>query len=167
MNTRCEINTHTSFLHHSCTNSDDFAKTGSGQTEGNAENRGVFSQDGWIGGPSWMVVTGVDGMALHDLRWPLAWQRPNITAQGATWADFYGFGDVFDSCADAGGSLCRSSKEPLALTDQRFFVAFPPLANDTAAASGVRKKTMGLTESTVDRTCKGMQLTSQSIYYIY
>eukprot|EP01047_Picozoa_sp_COSAG01_P045184 COSAG01_NODE_4144_length_5300_cov_3.103057_2_plen_532_part_00 len=99
--------------------------------------------DGWIGGPSWMVVTGVDAQALHYRRWPLAWQRPNITAQGNSWTDFYGFGDVFDSGTQ--------HSPPVALTEQRFFVAFPPLANDTASS----KKTMGITESTVDSTCKG------------
>ena len=99
---------------------------------------------GWIGGPSWMVVTGVDSSAVHDKRWPMAWQRPNVTARGEFWADFYGFADVFDS----GGQ----SSPPVALTEQRFLVAFPPLTNDTVAAAA---KAMRLTDSTVTGTCSG------------
>ena len=100
---------------------------------------------GWVGGPSWMVVTGVDSSALHYNRWPQAWQRPNVTARGQYWADFYGFADVFD----VGGQ----ASPPVALTSQHFLVAFPPLTNDPVAGL----KVMGLTDSTVDsKMCQGM-----------
>ena len=102
-------------------------------------------QHGWIGGPSWMVVTGVDSSALHYNRWPQAWQRPNITARGQYWADFYGFADVFD----VGGQ----ASPPVALTSQRFLVAFPPLKNDPVTGL----KVMGVTDSTVNsKMCQGM-----------
>ena len=94
-----------------------------------------------------MVVTGVDSSALHYNRWPQAWQRPNVTARGSFWADFYGFGDVFN----VGGQ----GSPPIALTEQHFLVAFPPVANDTVAAGA---KVMGLTDSTVDNTCAGTLL---------
>lgn len=97
-----------------------------------------------VAGPSWMVVTGVDSSALHYKRWPMSRQRPNVTAQGPNYADFYGFGDVFDVGAD-------QHAPPVALTEQKFLVVFPQIANDTAT------KQMGLTVSTVDATCVGTE----------
>ncbi len=96
---------------------------------------------GWTGGPSWMVITGVDGSAVHFNRWPQEWLRPNISSQGEFWADLYGFADVFDT----GGEF----SPPVALTNQRLLVAFPPVANDSASAN----KAMAVSESLRDSVC--------------
>ena len=103
--------------------------------------------DGWVAGPSWMVVTGVDSSALHYRRWPASHQRPNVTSRGEFWADFYGFGDVFDT-----GS---QHSPPVAMTEQKFLVVFPRIANDTATQG--KGKQMGLTDSTVDTACVGTE----------
>ena len=94
-----------------------------------------------------MVVTGADAQDLHRQRWPMEWQRPNVTARGETWVDLQGFADVYGS----GGSVAGSEKSPspLGMTDRRFLVAFPPL-NGTA-------RRVGLTDSVVDSTCSATE----------
>jgi hypothetical protein len=61
----------------------------------------------------------------------------NVTARGASWADFEGFADVFDT----GGP----QSPPVALTDRRFLVAFATPAGES--------RSFGLTYSSVDSVC--------------
>merc|ERR1712159_321854 len=44
--------------------------------------------NGWSGGPSWAVVTG---LGIGDQRWPAEWARPNLTEVGPSWFNFVGF----------------------------------------------------------------------------
>ena len=112
--------------------------------------------DGFVGGPSWAVVTGADLNDVKQKKWKAAWARVNRTVSGKRWHDFAGFQDQL-----VGG-----------LNGKGFLVVIPELANapnapGAAGAAGSRTS-VGITQSSTTPTlCAAQACALYPAWYVH